>query len=56
MPLLAFVGAQATVAGGLRRFVDATKPDELIAVSHIYDHGARVRSLELLAAAGTVLR
>ena len=52
MPLVAFVGAQPAIADGLRRFVDATQADELIATSHIYDHGARVRSLEILAAAG----
>ena len=55
IPLVAFVGTQATVADGLRRFIDATQADELIAVSHIYDHVARVRSLEILAAAGSAL-
>ena len=55
MSLIAFVGTQSTVADGLRRFVDATKADELIAVSHIYDHAARVRSLEILAEAGSGL-
>ena len=53
MSLIAFVGTRSTVADGLRRFVDATKADELIAVSHIYDHAARVRSLEILADAGS---
>ncbi len=52
MTLVAFVGTRSTIADGLRRFVDATKADELIAVSHIYDHAARVRSLEILAEAG----
>ena len=53
MMLVAFVGTQTTIADGLRRFVDATQADELIAVSHIYDHAARVRSLEILARADT---
>jgi len=52
MPLVAFVGTAATIADGLRRFVDATQADELIATSHIFDHAARVRSLEILASAG----
>jgi luciferase family oxidoreductase group 1 len=52
MPLVAFVGTAATISDGLRRFVDATQADELIATSHIYDHAARVRSLEILASAG----
>jgi luciferase family oxidoreductase group 1 len=53
---VAFVGTADTVADGLRRFVAATAADELIAVSHIYDHAARVRSLEILAEAGSALR
>jgi luciferase family oxidoreductase group 1 len=56
MTHVAFVGSQATVAEGLRRFIDLTHADELIAVSHLYDHGARVRSLEILAAAWQALR
>ncbi len=56
LSLVAFVGTQSTIADGIRRFVDATKADELIAVSHIYDHAARVRSIEILAAAGSGLR
>jgi len=37
------------VIDGLRRFIALTVPDELIVVSHIYEHAARVRSLEILA-------
>ena len=55
MQLVAFVGTEATIAEGLETFVDATKADELIATSHIYDHAARVRSLEILASAGSPL-
>jgi luciferase family oxidoreductase group 1 len=46
---IAFVGAPETVRDGLRRFVADTSPDELMVVSHIYDHAARVRSYEILA-------
>ena len=56
MPLVAFVGTESTIADGLRRFVAATGADELIATSHIYDHAARVRSLEILAEAANGLR
>jgi luciferase family oxidoreductase group 1 len=56
MPLVAFVGSQSTVADGLQKFVDVTGADELIATSHIYDHAARVRSLEIFASAGSTLR
>jgi len=51
MPLVAFVGTKETIADGLGKFVARTQADELIATSHIYDHGARVRSLEILAEA-----
>jgi alkanesulfonate monooxygenase SsuD/methylene tetrahydromethanopterin reductase-like flavin-dependent oxidoreductase (luciferase family) len=46
---VAMVGSAATVTDGLRRFIAQTVPDELIVVSHIYEHAARVRSLEILA-------
>jgi luciferase family oxidoreductase group 1 len=55
MKLVAFVGAESTIAEGLRAFVDATGADELIATSHIYDHAARIRSLQILASAGAAL-
>jgi luciferase family oxidoreductase group 1 len=55
MPLVAFVGAESTIAEGLQKFVDATQADELIATSHIYDHAARVRSLQILVSAGSAL-
>ncbi|HET9704344.1 MAG TPA: LLM class flavin-dependent oxidoreductase [Vicinamibacterales bacterium] len=44
---VSFVGAEATVHEQMRGFVDQTKADELIVVSHIYDHAARLRSYEL---------
>ncbi|MBA3269401.1 MAG: LLM class flavin-dependent oxidoreductase [Acidobacteria bacterium] len=46
---VSFVGAPDTVAQMATAFVEDAKPDELILVSHIYDHGARLRSYELTA-------
>ncbi len=45
------VGSPQTVRAGLRAFVDETKVDELMVVSDVFDHQARLRSLELIAAA-----
>jgi luciferase family oxidoreductase group 1 len=44
-----FVGAPATVRARLEGFVEETGADELIFASAIHDHGARLRSYELLA-------
>ena len=46
---VSFVGAPSTIQGQITEFIAATKADELIAVSHIYDHAARLRSYELAA-------
>ena len=46
---IAIVGAPGTVEEGVRTFVDATRADELMVVSHVFDHAARVRSLEMTA-------
>jgi luciferase family oxidoreductase group 1 len=43
------VGASDTVREGLRRLIAATDADELMVVSHIYDHARRVRSYEIVA-------
>jgi hypothetical protein len=43
------VGAAATIDEGLQRLVSATRADELMVVSNIYDHAKRVRSYEILA-------
>ena len=45
----AFVGAPETIRPQLDRFIADTAADELMIASAIYDHGARVRSYELLA-------
>jgi alkanesulfonate monooxygenase SsuD/methylene tetrahydromethanopterin reductase-like flavin-dependent oxidoreductase (luciferase family) len=44
------VGSPETVKRGLQNFLDVTSPDELIVTTHIYDHQARLRSFELVAA------
>jgi luciferase family oxidoreductase group 1 len=44
-----FVGSPATVRAGLDAFVEETRADELIVAAAIYDHGARLRSYELLS-------
>jgi luciferase family oxidoreductase group 1 len=46
-----FVGSPATVRAGLERFKESTGADELMVASAIFDHAARVHSLELLAMA-----
>ena len=45
---ISMVGSGETIAAGMRAFVDRMQPDELIVVSHIYDHGARLRSYEIV--------
>ena len=46
---VSMVGSGETVAAGLRAFVDRMQPDELVVVSHIHDHTARLRSFEIVA-------
>jgi len=46
---VSFVGSPATVRDQMHEFIERTRADELIVVSHIYDHGARLRSYELAA-------
>ena len=45
-----FVGSAETVTRKLSRFVAETGADELMVASSIYDHTARLRSYEILAA------
>lgn len=45
----AVVGSKESVRNGLDRVMELTDADELITVSAIYDHTARLRSFELLA-------
>jgi luciferase family oxidoreductase group 1 len=44
-----FAGAPETVRRALESFVSMTGVDEVMVVSHIFDHAARLRSYELLA-------
>jgi len=48
----AFAGSPATVRRGVEEFVEETGVDELMVVSAIFDHAARLRSYELLAEIG----
>jgi len=43
------VGSPATVRAGLEQLADTTRADEMMVVTAVYDHAARVRSYELLA-------
>jgi luciferase family oxidoreductase group 1 len=52
---VAMVGSSGTVLDGFRAFIALTSADELMVVSHIYDHAARVRSVEIVAEAGAAL-
>jgi luciferase family oxidoreductase group 1 len=54
MLMYSVVGSRETVAAGVARFADLTGADEIMVVSAIYDHGARVRSYEILAEAGSL--
>jgi luciferase family oxidoreductase group 1 len=49
MMAYSFVGGPGTVQQRLQKFVQATEVNELLAVAHIYDHTARLRSYEVLA-------
>jgi luciferase family oxidoreductase group 1 len=47
---VSFVGSAPIVASQMQEFASRTGADELIVVSHIYDHQARLRSYEIAAA------
>ncbi len=48
------VGAVDTVRDGIGALVEETGADELMIVSDVYDHNARLRSIELIAEAGDI--
>jgi luciferase family oxidoreductase group 1 len=48
-PRVSFVGSAGTIAPQMRDFIERTSADELIVVSHIHDHAARLRSYEIAA-------
>jgi len=43
-----FVGDPSEIKASLNEFVDESQIDELIIVSHIYDHKARLNSYKIL--------
>jgi len=50
------IGSRETVRQGIAALVAETKADELMVVSDVYDHEARLRSVELIAAAALARR
>ncbi len=44
-----FIGSKATVKKQVAQFIDATKVDELIAVTNIYSAEDRIKSYQLFA-------
>jgi alkanesulfonate monooxygenase SsuD/methylene tetrahydromethanopterin reductase-like flavin-dependent oxidoreductase (luciferase family) len=44
------VGSPETVRAGIDALIDETAADEIMIVSDVYDHSARLRSFELIAA------
>ena len=55
MSSVAMVGSPDTVVRGLRNFIELTSADEIMIVSHIYDHAKRLRSFEIAAELRTLL-
>ncbi len=49
------VGSFETVRAGLASFVKRTRADELMVTAQVFDHAARVRSFEIVAAANAEL-
>ena len=48
------IGSPETVRRGIAELVEETAADELMIVSDVYDHEARLRSFELIAASARV--
>ncbi len=48
-PRVSFVGSPDTVRREMLEFIERTAADELIVVSHVHDHAARLRSYEITA-------
>ena len=49
MTRISVVGSASTVRRGLENLIDATGADELILTGQIFDHGARLRSFEIVS-------
>src|SRR5215467_8445321 len=43
------IGSPETVERGLRAFIEATRPDELMITANLYGHDARLRSFEIVS-------
>ncbi|MFZ0475558.1 MAG: LLM class flavin-dependent oxidoreductase, partial [Halobacillus sp.] len=43
------IGSKESVREQLQSFIDKTQADELMVISQIYDHEARIRSYEIVA-------
>ena len=48
------VGSPDTVRSGIDALIEETGADELMIVSDVYDHAARLRSFELIAGAARI--
>lgn len=48
MTAYSFIGGPGKVGSEIKSFLSSTQVDELMAVTYVYDHEARVRSYELL--------
>lgn len=49
MVYYSFIGSSETIKRELSKFAEETAVDEIMAVSHIYDHQTRLRSYEILS-------
>jgi len=49
LPSVSIVGSRQTVRDGLDAFAVSMRPDEIMVVSHVHDHAARLRCYELLS-------
>lgn len=49
MMYYSFIGSKKTIETELKQFVEETGVDEIMVVSHIYDHRDRVRSYEIVS-------
>jgi len=49
LPSISIVGSRETVKAGLDAFAACLEPDEIMVVSHIHDHRARLRCYELMS-------
>lgn len=49
MMTFSFIGSKETIGKQLEEFVTQTQIEELIVVSHIHDHGSRLRSYEIVS-------